>query len=155
MSFSDSGSYFNLLMHTVSQGQTGGVAWWAHIGGFIFGIIFLKILLALPDAEPPQTNIRRDHCTEKNTAPASYPPGRSRAGSPPLRSHYHYGRMRLSQARANWSTFPGDFTNDFSKYPFRRGIKAGSKLRLKGLGKKVGSNDRRERGNLYLKVRIQ
>jgi DnaJ-class molecular chaperone len=35
------------------------------------------------------------------------------------------------------------------------GIKAGSKLRLKGLGKEVESNDRPERGNLYLKVRIQ
>jgi hypothetical protein len=35
------------------------------------------------------------------------------------------------------------------------GIKACSKLRLKGLGKEVESNDRPERGNLYLKVRIQ
>ena len=26
----------------------GGIAWWAHIGGFIAGILFLKMLLAAP-----------------------------------------------------------------------------------------------------------
>jgi hypothetical protein len=41
-----------------AQGQAGGVAWWAHIGGFVFGVIFLKLLLALPGAES-QTKIRR------------------------------------------------------------------------------------------------
>ena len=35
-----------------SHGQVSGVAWWAHIGGFIFGILFLRILLALPSAGP-------------------------------------------------------------------------------------------------------
>ncbi|MCP5053816.1 MAG: rhomboid family intramembrane serine protease, partial [bacterium] len=33
-----------------SQGATGGIAWWAHIGGFIFGILFLKLFLVLPGA---------------------------------------------------------------------------------------------------------
>jgi len=28
-----------------SMAGKGGIAWWAHIGGFIFGIIFLKLLL--------------------------------------------------------------------------------------------------------------
>ena len=32
-----------------SSGQAGGIAWWAHIGGFIFGILFLKILLKIPE----------------------------------------------------------------------------------------------------------
>ena len=35
------------------------------------------------------------------------------------------------------------------------GIKAGSKLRLKGLGKEVGSDERGERGSLFLKVMIK
>ncbi|OQW99010.1 MAG: rhomboid family intramembrane serine protease [Desulfobacteraceae bacterium A6] len=32
-----------------SSGQAGGIAWWAHIGGFIFGILFLKIFLKIPE----------------------------------------------------------------------------------------------------------
>jgi membrane associated rhomboid family serine protease len=31
-----------------SQANTAGIAWWAHIGGFAFGAIFLKAFMALP-----------------------------------------------------------------------------------------------------------
>jgi membrane associated rhomboid family serine protease len=33
---------------SVSGGQAGGVAWWAHIGGFIFGLATVKLFFALP-----------------------------------------------------------------------------------------------------------
>ncbi len=36
-----------------SSALTGGVAWWAHIGGFVAGIVFLKILLPSNTARPP------------------------------------------------------------------------------------------------------
>lgn len=36
-----------------SSALTGGVAWWAHIGGFVAGIILLKILLPRSAARPP------------------------------------------------------------------------------------------------------
>ena len=49
-----------------SHGQVSGVAWWAHIGGFVFGIIFLKLLLALPIASPPE-KLRR--ATERKKTP--------------------------------------------------------------------------------------
>jgi membrane associated rhomboid family serine protease len=29
--------------------QLGGIAWWAHIGGFFFGIIFLKLFQLFPE----------------------------------------------------------------------------------------------------------
>ncbi len=32
-----------------ASAQAGGIAWWAHIGGFIFGIIFLKLFEVLPE----------------------------------------------------------------------------------------------------------
>jgi hypothetical protein len=34
-----------------SSGQAGGIAWWAHIGGFIFGIAFLKLFERLPGGQ--------------------------------------------------------------------------------------------------------
>ncbi|KJS30046.1 MAG: protease [Desulfatitalea sp. BRH_c12] len=36
------------LSATASTGGAGGIAWWAHIGGFVFGMLFLKLFLALP-----------------------------------------------------------------------------------------------------------
>jgi membrane associated rhomboid family serine protease len=34
----------------LAGGTAGGIAWWAHIGGFVFGIIFLKLFARLPVA---------------------------------------------------------------------------------------------------------
>ncbi len=39
--------FFQFLSAAFSA-QTGGIAWWAHIGGFVFGIIFLKLFQLLP-----------------------------------------------------------------------------------------------------------
>ena len=153
ISFSDSGSYSNSLMLQSVKARPGGVAWWAHIGGFIFGIVFLKFLLALPGAES-RTKIRQGHRTEKNTAPASYPPGRTRAGS------HLYGVITISPHEAAAGThklvnIPWGFHKRLFKVSVPPGVKEGNKLRLKGLGKQAGSDYRSERGNLYLKVRIQ
>ncbi len=138
---------------TVSQGQAGGVAWWAHIGGFIFGIIFLKILLTLPGAEPPAI-IRRAAARKKSPhlqviRPAGLGPG------PHL-----YGVITISQHEAAGGThklvnIPWGFHKRLFRVSVPPGVKADSKLRLKGLGKKIGADDRGERGNLYLKVQIQ
>ncbi|MFH1076319.1 MAG: rhomboid family intramembrane serine protease, partial [Pseudomonadota bacterium] len=40
---------FQFLSAAASQGQSGGIAWWAHIGGFISGIILLKLFTLLPE----------------------------------------------------------------------------------------------------------
>jgi len=37
------------LSAALTAGQVSGVAWWAHVGGFIVGIAFLKMMLWLPE----------------------------------------------------------------------------------------------------------
>jgi hypothetical protein len=49
----------------VSHGDVSGIAWWAHIGGFVFGIIFLKLFLLLPSAGV--TERMRQVTTKKKT----------------------------------------------------------------------------------------
>jgi membrane associated rhomboid family serine protease len=39
---------FFQFLSAASSAQAGGIAWWAHIGGFVFGIIFLKLFQLLP-----------------------------------------------------------------------------------------------------------
>ena len=36
-------------MESVRMVQTGGVAWWAHIGGFVFGMLFLFVFQKAPE----------------------------------------------------------------------------------------------------------
>jgi membrane associated rhomboid family serine protease len=44
--------FFQFLSATTSSAQTGGIAWWAHVSGFIFGVIFLKLFQRLPGIPP-------------------------------------------------------------------------------------------------------
>jgi len=39
---------FQFLIAAATAGQPGGIAWGAHIGGFVFGIVFLKIFELVP-----------------------------------------------------------------------------------------------------------
>ncbi|MFO8240494.1 MAG: rhomboid family intramembrane serine protease [Dissulfuribacterales bacterium] len=40
---------FFQFFNAAFSAQLGGIAWWAHIGGFFFGIIFLKLFQLLPE----------------------------------------------------------------------------------------------------------
>jgi len=135
-----------------SQGQVGGVAWWAHIGGFIFGIVFLKILLALPGAEPP-AKVRR--ATARKKSPHLQVIRPAGPGTDP----HLYGIITISPHEAAGGThklvtIPWGFHKRLFRVSVPPGVKEGSKLRLKGLGKTIGSDEHGARGNLYLKVRI-
>ncbi len=45
--------FWFLLQFINAAGSTvtgGGIAWWAHVGGFVFGMIFLKLFTLLPES---------------------------------------------------------------------------------------------------------
>ena len=133
-----------------SQGQAAGVAWWAHIGGFIFGIIIIKIMQLLPDAEPSAL-IRR--VTERKKSPRLQV---IRPVGPGPEPHL-YGVISISPHEAAGGTrklvnIPWGFHKRLFRVTVPPGIKKGSKLRLKGLGKEIEAN---ERGDLYLKVEVR
>ena len=132
-----------------SQGQTAGVAWWAHIGGFIFGILFLKVALSLPAVEP-HGKLRRIIVRKKTPRLQVIRP----VGPTP--DPHLYGILSITAQEAAAGTrklvnIPMGFQKRIFRVSVPSGVKAGSKLRLKGLGKKVGS---RQRGDLYLKIAI-
>jgi membrane associated rhomboid family serine protease len=43
---------------SITAVETGGVAWWAHIGGFALGIAVAAMLRALGRTNPPVTELR-------------------------------------------------------------------------------------------------
>jgi membrane associated rhomboid family serine protease len=137
------------LSATGSHGNLGGIAWWAHIGGFVFGIVFLKIFLLLPETGF-RNKMRRVTAKRKTHRLQVVRPG-GLDKDPHL-----YGTIDITSFEALVGTqklinIPKGFKKRIVKVIVPPGVKEGSKLRLKGLGK-TGSNG--QRGDLYLKVMI-
>jgi len=132
-----------------SHGGIGGIAWWAHIGGFIFGIIFLKILLALPETGVSD-QIRKVTAKRKtHRLQVIRPIG-------PGKDPHLYGMITITSFEALTGTLklvniPWGFQKRLVRVAVPAGVQEGSKLRLKGLGKITPDG---QRGDLYLKVSI-
>jgi membrane associated rhomboid family serine protease len=132
-----------------SHGNIGGIAWWAHIGGFVFGIVFLKIFLALPETGV-SGKMRRVTAKRKTHRLQVVRPG-GLGNDPNL-----YGTIDVTSFEALIGTqklinIPKGFKKRIVKVIVPPGVKEGNKLRLKGLGK-TGSDG--QKGDLYLKVKI-
>jgi membrane associated rhomboid family serine protease len=133
-----------------SHGQAGGVAWWAHVGGFVFGILCLKILLILPAAESPGA-ARRETARRKTPHLQVIRP----VGPGP--DPHLYGIVTITAHEAAAGTnklinIPWGFHKRLFRVAVPAGIQEGHKLRLKGLGKQYTTG---ERGDLFLKVQIK
>jgi membrane associated rhomboid family serine protease len=133
-----------------SHGSVGGIAWWAHIGGFIFGIIFLKVLLVLPEtgASAPMRKVTAKRKTHRLQVIRPVGPGKD----PHL-----YGIITITSFEALTGTLklvniPWGFQKRLVRVTVPAGVQAGSKLRLKGLGKITADG---HRGDLFLKVDIE
>jgi hypothetical protein len=132
-----------------SHGSIGGIAWWAHIGGFIFGIIFLKIFLLLPEIGVSDKMRRVTAKRKTHRLQVIRPVG-------PGNDPHLYGTITITSFEAIAGThklvnIPWGFQKRLIRVTVPAGMKAGSKLRLKGLGK---ITDDGQRGDLYLKVSI-
>jgi len=132
-----------------SHGGIGGIAWWAHIGGFIFGIIFLKILLALPETGVSGQMRKVTAKRKTHRLQVIRPVG-------PGKDPHLYGTITITSFEALTGTLklvniPWGFQKRLVRVAVPAGVKEGSKLRLKGLGKTTPDG---LRGDLYLKVAI-
>ena len=131
-----------------TSGQAGGIAWWAHIGGFLFGMLFLKLFQRLPElgisdrvrARTPKQkthHLQVIHTTGTSTDPHLYgaitvSPGEARAGTRKL------------------VNIPWGFQKRLLNVTVPPGVAHGTSLRLAGMGRQRGG----QRGDLYLKVQI-
>ena len=128
----------------------GGIAWWAHIGGFIFGIVCLKLFTKLP-----RTGIsgKLDRVTARRKThrfQLARPTGSETDSN-------LYATLEVSQFEALVGTRKLiDIGWGFQKRMIRvnvpPGVKAGSKLRLRGLGRAAPGGSA---GDLLLNVVIK
>jgi membrane associated rhomboid family serine protease len=137
------------LSAAASHGQAGGIAWWAHIGGFVFGVIFLKLFLKLP-ALGVTSKLR--HLTSK-TKTHRFQVVRTKGSAD---DPHFYGQISITPFEARFGTrklinIPWGFQKRLFRVTVPPGVHHGTTLRLTGMGKQV---DAEQRGDLYLKVLI-
>lgn len=133
-----------------SSGQAGGIAWWAHIGGFVFGIIFLKLFDRIPATGVTD---RLRHATEKKR---SHRFQVVKTGSGEEKANL-YGTLTITQYEAMVGarkviTVPWGLQNRLFRVLIPQGITDGQVLRLKGVGRPTSDGSR---GDMMLKIRIQ
>ncbi len=140
---------FQFLNAASTAGQ-GGIAWWAHIGGFIFGIIFLRLFLSLGE---PSVSRKVRRITKKNTT------DKIQVVRPisPDRDLNRYGTITITRRESTLGArklvnIPEGFKRRLFVVIIPPGTSDGSKLRLSGMGRK--SDDGRV-GDLYLKVDVE
>ena len=139
-----------LLNAAGSHGGGGGIAWWAHIGGFLFGIVFLKMALKLPSTGVSR-KISPMTARKKTSRLQVIRPG-GPADDPNL-----YGTLVISPFEARLGSrklvnIPWGFQKRLINVKVPPGIKEGKQLKLKSLGKLTPTGDR---GDLFLKVKIK
>ncbi|MFZ5562636.1 MAG: rhomboid family intramembrane serine protease [Thermodesulfobacteriota bacterium] len=136
-----------LLNAAGSGGMGGGVAWWAHVGGFVAGIALLKMFKVMP-AEALAG--RPENITTRRKTPriqVVHPSGP--ADDPNL-----YGEILLTSLEGVTGTtktvnIPWGFQSRLYNVAVPAGIKPGATLRLKGLGRIAPDGSR---GDVFLKV---
>jgi len=140
---------FQFLNAASTAGQ-GGIAWWAHIGGFIFGILFLQLFLSFGETSVSR-KVRR--ITKKNTTekiqvvrPIS-----------PDRDPHRYGNIAITKRESmvgarKLVNIPEGFKKRVFVVLIPPGTSDGSKLRLSGMGRSI---DNEKAGDLYLKVHVE
>ena len=144
---------FWFLLQLFSAGLTpknvGGIAFWAHIGGFFAGLIFIKIFDVVPRLGL-SNGLRR--YTQRQTTP------RFQSISPHELSDELdlYGVIRLTPREARNGTrklisIPQGSRKRNLMVTVPPGVEEGTRIRLRGLGQKdAGGN----RGDLFLEVQI-
>jgi membrane associated rhomboid family serine protease len=140
---------YQFLSAASTSGQ-GGIAWWAHIGGFIAGIIFLRIFLLFKES-----NVSRKarKVIKKNTSERTQVVRPVSFGNDPNR----YGNLTITKKEAIFGArklinIPEGFKKRMFVLIIPPGTSEGSKLKLSGLGRRIDDGGV---GDLYLKVSIE
>ncbi|MGA2317949.1 MAG: rhomboid family intramembrane serine protease [Thermodesulfobacteriota bacterium] len=141
--------FLQLFSASLTPRNVGGVAFWAHIGGFVAGLIFIKIFDVIP--RTGLSGMLRQH-TERQTTP------RIQTISPryPPEELDIHGVITLTPREASYGarkliSIPQGLKKRSLFVTIPPGVHEGTRLRLKGLGQVDRDGNR---GDLFLEVQI-
>lgn len=135
---------------TASAGSAAGIAWWAHIGGFLFGVFWLKWFHVTPETEPG--GIFKNTAVKRKTTPRFQV---LRPSGPDPDGHVHEEiRITPFEAAAGAKktiNIPWGFHSRFYQVMIPPGAREGMTLRLRGIGGRTSDGGQ---GDVFLRVRI-
>ena len=138
-----------VISAAVAPSHGGGIAWWAHIGGFAFGFIFVKLFLNIPE-----TALSRQvrGLTLKHRTPHLQIVRTEGAGSGPNLHGFLVVTAKEARLGAHkLINIPRGFQKHLFQITIPGGTPDGTILRLRGLGRQIGE----VKGDLHLKVEIR
>ena len=135
---------------TMTPTHGGGIAWWAHIGGFLFGILLIKLMLRAPEVGISKKI--KEKTSKQKTPRLQVIRTTSSADDPNL-----YGTIFVTPLEARLGTrklvnIPLGLKKRLFMVTIPPGVRDGTILRLSGLGKNSGLD---RKGDLFLRIRIQ
>ncbi len=139
------------LNATASAGAGGGIAWWAHIGGFIFGMLFLKLFEALPNVGATR-QVRRMTARKHAHRFQVVRPMQPSATDADMRSTVIVSAYEALVGARKMVSISSGFQRRMFRVNVPPGVKNGTTLRLKGQGRTRPDGSR---GDLFLQVVIQ
>jgi len=133
-----------------SSAEAGGIAWWAHVAGFLSGIFLLKILASLPESGITKS-IRVKTSKQKSPRLQVIHSGGSMGGP-----HIH-GEIMITPREALLGTIklvniPWGMQRKTFKVTVPPGVTDRTVLRLKGMGHEMFNG---LKGDIYLTVLVQ
>lgn len=136
---------------SASSGSAGGIAWWAHIGGFACGMVLLKLFTLLPSTGI-STGLRK--ATARKTTHRFQ---MIRPSEPAQHESDIYATINISPYEAlvgtrKLVTVPHGFQRRVFRVNVPPGMETGKILRLRGMGHPITPT---RRGDMLLKVVIQ
>jgi membrane associated rhomboid family serine protease len=141
--------FLQLFSASLTPSNVGGIAFWAHIGGFISGLIFIKIFDAIPStglSDALRRYTGRQRTPRIQTISPHYPKEElDLYGSISLTPREAYSGVR------KLISIPQGLRKRTLMVTVPPGVGEGTRLRLKGLGKK---DINKNRGDLFLEVQI-
>jgi hypothetical protein len=133
-----------------SRGQAGGIAWWAHVGGFVGGVILLKIFLQIP--ETGMTRKVRTATSKGRTPRLQVIHTGSQANDPNIYGHISITPREARSGTKKLVNVPWGFRSRIFRVIIPAGIREGTVLRLAGMGKSGSGGGK---GDLLLRVQIR
>ena len=138
------------FINAAGAGEASGVAWWAHVGGFIAGILLVHLNKRLPNTGARQ---RLDRFTQKRHTPKlQVVTPRMETGSLDLFGDIVISSLEALTGAKKRITIPMGLYRPLYRVVIPPGVRQGSQLRLSGLGRSVPNG---AKGDLFLRVVIK
>ncbi len=137
------------FLNAAGSGAGAGIAWWAHIGGFVIGFLLVKLNTRVPESGLNRKMSR--YTTRKHSPKLQMIVTGDRSDSGDLFGDIDITTLESITGTHKLVSVPWGFHKPLYRVRIPPGVRQGTRLKLSGLGKPspVGS-----KGDLYLTVNI-